>query len=92
MLWRWLYESREEDCVSSVTPVTSSLGRGNYVRSIDQHGLNFTVYSAQGGTIIELRAYDERTDRQTNKLFVVHDDKDLGKELDHIITLEALKR
>ena len=29
MLWRWLYESREEGCVSSVTPVTSSLGRGN---------------------------------------------------------------
>lgn len=92
ILCRWVHEGREleEGKLSAGVPI--ALGRSNSVRSIDQHGLNFSVYSAQGGTIIELRVYNEKTDCHNNKLYVVRDDQDLGKELDHIITLEALKR
>ena len=75
-------------------PMEASLDVPRITRAhrIDQHGLNFTVYTADGGTVIELRRYDHRKDDHEHKLFVIHDDSDLGKELDRIITMEALRR
>lgn len=53
---------------------------------------NFALYSANGGTVVELRSYNESTDRNQNVLYVISSDKDLGQELGHIVTMEALKR
>lgn len=96
LIYRWAQEGSVYDeqipCEPLPNKVVGSMGSVVRARTIDQHGLNFSVYSAQGGTIIELRSYDERTDQHSNKLYVVRDDQDLGTELDHIITLEALKR
>lgn len=61
-------------------------------RNMESHGINFTVYHAEGGTVIEMRTYDPKTDRSNNKLYVVHSDQDLGKHIDHIFTLESLRR
>lgn len=61
-------------------------------RSPDVQGINFSVYPAQGGRIIEVRTYDDRKDLHHNKLYIVRDDQDLGKEIDHIITLECLRQ
>lgn len=85
-LRNWL---NSEDESIKLEPARLSIGSP---RTLDQHGFNFTVYPAQGGTVIELRAYDDRHDRHNNKLYVITDQQDLGKELDHIITLEALVR
>jgi hypothetical protein len=50
------------------------------------------LYNATGGTVVELRSYDESKDRNHNVLYVISSDKDLGQELGHIVTMEALKR
>jgi len=97
VLWRWCSEGRvladtDSNKESNLVPIGSAIQKVHRSRCIDQHGLNFTVYSAQGGTIIEMRAYNEKTDNHDHKLYVVRDDQELGKELDHIITLEALRR
>jgi hypothetical protein len=42
--------------------------------------------------VVELRHYDDKTDRIKNSLHIVPHDKDLGEALNHIITYEALKR
>jgi hypothetical protein len=61
--------------------------------SIDQpeRAIQFTVYSANGGRVVETRRYDKKTDRNTNGLYVINNDADFGKEIDKIITMEALK-
>jgi len=58
---------------------------------INSNGMNFTVYRANGGHIIEHRIYDKRTDRTTNGLHIITDDKDLGEEIGKIITYEQLR-
>ena len=54
-------------------------------------GIRFNVYKASGGTIIETTFYDRQKDRHNNSLHVITDDKDIGKELGKIITMETMK-
>jgi hypothetical protein len=62
--------------------------------SLEGHngGLNFTVYSATGGKVVQIRTYNIATDRSTSMLYIISDKEDLGKELGHIITIESLSR
>ena len=61
--------------------------------SIDQpeRALHFTVYVANGGRVVETRRYDRKTDRTAHGLYIVNNDTDFGKEIDKIITMEALR-
>jgi hypothetical protein len=61
------------------------------VDSLNSNGLRFNLYKAHGGFVIETRSYDDRTDRNINKLYVITEDKDLGTELGKIITMESLR-
>ncbi len=58
---------------------------------IDSNSLNFKIFKASGGTVLETTSYDRKTDRHSNSLYVITDDKDLGKEIGKIITLESLR-
>jgi hypothetical protein len=60
-------------------------------RSIDSNGMNFTVYRASGGHVIETRKYDRKRDTNDHGLHIITDDKDLGEELGKIITFENLR-
>lgn len=64
----------------------------DYDTTLNSRGTQFTLYNATGGTVVELRDYNELTDRLHNVLYVIPSDKDLGQELGHIVTVEALKR
>lgn len=59
---------------------------------LESRGTQFTLHNANGGHVVELRHYDEKTDRMKNSLHVIPHDRDLGESLNHIITCEALKR
>jgi uncharacterized protein YhfF len=59
---------------------------------LESRGVTFTLYTANGGHVVELRNYDDKTDRFKNSLHVVPHEKDLGEAINHIITYEALKR
>lgn len=62
-------------------------------RSIDQpeRSVQFTVYTANGGRVIETRRYDRQKDRHNNNLYVITSDQDFGREIDKILTMEALR-
>jgi hypothetical protein len=53
--------------------------------------MNFTVYRANGGTIVEYNKYDERKDQHHCDLHIVHEDENLGEALGKIVTFESLK-
>jgi hypothetical protein len=59
---------------------------------LHSRGVSFTLYAANGGTVVELRDYDHNTDRNINTLYIIPSEKDLGEQLGHIVTMEALKR
>ena len=61
-------------------------------RRLDQHGMNFTIYSANGGYVMEYSMYDPRTDERNNALHIITSDQDLGQGIAHIITFEMLRK
>jgi hypothetical protein len=67
--------------------VTSSKGR-----RLDQHGMNFTIYSANGGYVMEYNMYNPQTDERNNALHIITSDQDLGQGIAHIITFEMLRK
>jgi hypothetical protein len=84
-------QSQEKDTAIGINRLSSSLSVGP--PSIDQpeRAIQFTVYSANGGRVVETRRYDRKTDRSSNGLYVINNDADFGKEIDKIITMEALR-
>lgn len=91
--WQEADEPKEENMnyISSAKVARPARLRDND-SSLSSHGTQFTLYSANGGTVVELRDYDSNTDRVKNILYVIPSDKDLGEQLGHIVTMEALKR
>lgn len=60
--------------------------------SLNQSAMNFRLYPATGGHIVEYSYFNEHTDRQSQALHLIPSDADLGESLSKIMTLEALKR
>jgi hypothetical protein len=90
------YEKRqhqERESISSVNRLSRSMAISAGPANIDQpeRALHFTVYVANGGRVVETRRHDRKTDRSTNGLYVITNDQDFGKEIDKIITMEALR-
>ena len=85
------YEQKAKNEGVLMKPSRIGIDRGE--PSIDQpeRAIQFTVYSANGGRVIETRRYDKRTDRNQNSLYVITSEQDFGKEIDKIITMESLK-
>lgn len=78
------WENAKETRSDRITATVESNG-------LSSQGMNFTVYRANGGHIIEHRIYDRKTDRNNNSLHIITDDKDLGEEIGKIITFENLR-
>jgi hypothetical protein len=76
--------SKDRDTISFTEDRPNHLGSS-------RHRMNFTVYRANGGTIVEYNKYDERKDQHHCDLHIVHEDENLGEALAKIITFESLK-
>ena len=61
-------------------------------RRLEQNGMNFTIYNAVGGHVMEYSCYDERNDHSTKTLHIITSDQDLGQSIAHVITYEMLKK
>jgi len=85
-LRNWL---REDEILSKEMVISSGQISTNRIDS--GTGFNLRVYKASGGTVIETSVYDRHKDRHHNGLYVITDDKDLGDELNKIITMENLR-
>lgn len=56
------------------------------------NGMQFTVYQANGGHVLEYQYYDPKTDRHNNSLHLINADQNMGDVIGQAITLEMLKR
>ncbi len=87
-------QAKQEDNMN-YGPQVLSKGQGLSIGSpsIDQpdRAIQFTIYNANGGRVVETRRYDRKTDRGSNGLYIITSEQDFGKEIDKIITMESLK-
>jgi len=53
--------------------------------------VRFEIHQATGGRVVQTRRYDERKDQNFENLYIITPDQDFGREIDKIITMEALR-
>jgi len=56
-----------------------------------QEGLNFFLYRAVGGHVLESRIYNNKTDRSEGTLYMIHEDQDFATQVAQSIMLEQMK-
>ena len=59
--------------------------------SVDIEGLRFNVMPAQGGTIVQIRHYDRKTDRNNNITYIIPDGDDIAERIGQIVSMELLR-
>jgi hypothetical protein len=78
-------------------PDESTLAMGRQVsvagpKRLRSNGMEFTLYVADGGYVLEYHSYDHKTDEQHNRIHLIPDSHDFGDQLSKIITMELLRR
>jgi hypothetical protein len=95
MVVKWVREdwdkaSQEQDCYPS-----AKLSRGlNAVASRDVNSdptLQFKIYSAIGGRVVEFSRYDRKADRHHHDIYIIGKNEDFGAKIAQIAMLESLK-
>ena len=68
-----------------------SIGSVHEKHEADIDGLWFTVMTARGGTIVQLRKYDSKRDQHEYATYVIPDGEDIAEEIGRIVSMELLK-
>ena len=88
---QWAHQGREyaeENCKVSRGLVTT---RDSEAVCGDDPILNFKIYSAVGGKVVEFRRYDRKSDRNDTTTYIITNDQDFGERISKIATMEKLK-
>jgi hypothetical protein len=84
---------QREETQYETTRLSNSIPSGLKSQDIgsSRHRMNFTVYRANGGVLVEVNQYDERRDNHQCELHIVTPDENLGEALAKIVTFEGLR-
>ena len=88
----WAHQGRDYAENESMK-ATRGLVRGNDVEAVcgDDPVLNFKVYPAVGGKVVEFRRYDRKSDRNDSTTYIITNDQDFGDRIAKIATMEQIK-
>lgn len=96
MKWGWDFnrELREDSIsISRLRNKYDVVSINDFEGGIDLNNpITFRVQAVQGGTLIETRWYDPKTDDNDRKLHIVNNDENLAEAIGKIVTMELLKR
>lgn len=56
-----------------------------------EKSLNFRVWFANGGKVIQTNRYDRHKDRHFTSMYVITEEQDFGREIDKIVTMDSLR-
>lgn len=91
MVVKWVREDwdsvREQDSYATISPKNSISGRD--VNS--DPTLQFKIYNAIGGKVVEFSRYDRQKDRNFHDIYIIGKDEDFGAKIAKIAMLESLK-
>jgi hypothetical protein len=57
----------------------------------DEPVINFRIYNAQNGKILEFNKYDRKSDRNDRSIYIVEKDKDVVEYVGKCLSLELLR-
>jgi hypothetical protein len=93
MVVKWVREDwdsvRVDQAEKYAINTISTKGHGRHVDA--DPTLQFKVYNAIGGKVVEFSRYDRKTDRHDHSIYVIGKDDDFGDKIAKIATLETLK-
>lgn len=84
----WNSARPEQDCYPSVVS-KNSIGSTRDIGS--DVSLQFKVYNAIGGKVVEFSRYDRKQDRNYHDIYIIGRDEDFGEKISKIAMLEVLK-
>lgn len=90
----WL-SSYDDDFDDGHTVRATRMSLSKRRQEIDQisvHGMNFTIYPANGGYVLEYNVYDPKKDENEYTLHIIDSNTDLGEGISHVITYEMLRK
>lgn len=83
---------RDDDTREPDRGIVVSTSRHHREEMLKPIGVQFTVYAAEGGTVIETTMYDRKSDEHEHKLYIITDGESFGTQLEQIVTMERLRR
>ena len=84
-LRRWL----DDDIDTNIKLASNSISAGRDVGS--DPTLQFKIYSAIGGKVVEFSRYDRQKDRHFHDIYIIGKEEDFGAKIAKIAMLETLK-
>ena len=84
-LRRWL----DNDIDTSIKLASNSISAGRDVGS--DPTLQFKIYNAIGGKVVEFSRYDRQKDRHFHDIYIIGKDENFGEKIAKIAMLETLK-
>jgi len=88
-LRRWLDNDEAIQIDTSIKLASNSLSAGRDVGS--DPTLQFKIYNAIGGKVVEFSRYDRQRDRHFHDIYIISKDEDFGAKIAKIAMLETLK-
>ena len=85
-LRKWVNEAYDEEPMQ-----TNSISLKEPYSMASEPVLNFRVFSAVGGQVVEFSRYDHKTDRGDTTTYIIQKDDDFGEKISKIANLELLK-
>ena len=70
---------------------TTSIGIDSMAPEIDVTGLSFNVMSAQGGTIVQLRKYNDKLSCNHYSTHIIAEGQDVAENIGKIVAIELWK-
>jgi hypothetical protein len=83
----WDRAGREQDCYATVSPK-------NMLSTRDVNSdptLQFKIYNAIGGKVVEFSRYDRKSDCSHHDIYIIGKNEDFGEKIAKIAMLESLK-
>jgi len=87
--WEHARQTPEQDCYP-----TTKLSRGNTISGRDVNSdptLQFKIYNAIGGKVVEFSRYDQKADRHHHDIYIIGKNEDFCEKIAKIAMLETLK-
>jgi hypothetical protein len=91
--WEEAQYAPEENTINIPRAISKNATLSSNGKSLDSDAnMNFTVYNAIGGKVVEFRRYDRRNDRSEHQVYVISADQDFGERIAKIATMESIKQ
>lgn len=93
MTWfyRWLGRKISRANLSKELEISAST-KVSASQSLESTGMNFTLYQAEGGHVLECSRYDRQADRTVRRLYIIEQDQDFAQRVAQCMTMEGLRR